>query len=225
MTISVIAADEQRHRLNSPFFPLWNVDRLRFVTTALDPALIHAQQHVRPIARFRPACAGVNGEKGVRAIVFPGKELTELELLEFVHEPFVLRDNIALGLSTMSVVFFLGRELLQDLEVIDLALELAKWIDQGTQTRDFLDVGLGAFAIVPKIRAAHARFERGYTFLQLGQVKETSAARARAISNLPHQWWRARQPYEKLTVVAAFVSNAETKGQALGTSASTTTWV
>jgi hypothetical protein len=62
-------------------------------------------------------------------------------------------------------------------------------IDQRSQARDFIDIGLGALAIVPKIWRSHPRFERGQFFLQFGQVKETSAARARAISNLRRQRW------------------------------------
>ena len=53
-----------------------------------------------------------------------------------------------------------GRELLQSLEISDLAFQFEKRIDKGTQARDFIDIGLGAFAIRPKIWRGHARFQR-----------------------------------------------------------------
>jgi hypothetical protein len=74
-------------------------------------------------------------------------------------------------------------------EIVDLTFELPEGIDQRSQPRNFIDIGLGALAIVPKIWRRHPRFERGQFFLQFGQVKETSAARARAISNLRRQRW------------------------------------
>ena len=89
----------------------------------------------------------------------------------------------------MRVIFFFRRELMERVEIFDLAFEFVKRIDQRTQARDFIDIRLGALAIVPKIGRRHPRFEPGQFFLQLGQVKETSAARARAISNLRRQRW------------------------------------
>ena len=61
----------------------------------------------------------------------------------------------------MRCVRFFGGELLQGFEILRLAFELAKGIDERTQTRNFLDVGLRAFAIVPEIGRGHARLERG----------------------------------------------------------------
>ena len=79
---------------------------------------------------------------------------------------------------------------MQCIEVFDLAFQFVKRINQRAQPRDFIDIGLGALAIVPKIGRRYPRLERGQFFLQFGQVKETSAARARAISNLRRQRWK-----------------------------------
>src|SRR5436189_6115581 len=78
---------------------------------------------------------------------------------------------------------------MERIEILDLAFQFVKRIDQRAQTRDFIDIGLGALANVPKIGGGHPRFERGQFFLEFGQVKETSAARARATLNLRHQRW------------------------------------
>jgi CheY-like chemotaxis protein len=52
-----------------------------------------------------------------------------------------------------------GVELLQRFEVLGLPLQLAKWINQRTQPRDFFDVSLRSFAIRPKIRRGHPRLQ------------------------------------------------------------------
>src|SRR5438876_1033353 len=82
-------------------------------------------------------------------------------------------------LRSVRFVLLFRRELMERIEILDLAFQFVKRIDQRAQTRDFIDIGLGALAIVPKIGGGHPRFERGQFFLEFGQVKETSAARAR----------------------------------------------
>jgi hypothetical protein len=89
----------------------------------------------------------------------------------------------------MRFVFLFSRELVERIEIFDLALKLAEGIDQRSQARNLIDIGLGALPIAPEIGRRGPRFERGQFFLQLRQVKETSAARARAISNLRRQRW------------------------------------
>src|SRR5205823_4305530 len=76
----VFARDQQGRRLNSHFFARLNINRLRFETVTLDPALVHSQKHIGPITRFGTTGARVNGEKGVSEIVFAGKKLAQLEV-------------------------------------------------------------------------------------------------------------------------------------------------
>jgi hypothetical protein len=86
-------------------------------------------------------------------------------------------------------VFLFRRELMESVEIVDLALQFVKRVDQRAQARNFIDIRLGALAIAPKIGRRHPRFERGQFFLQFGQVKETSAVRGRASSNPQRQRW------------------------------------
>jgi hypothetical protein len=134
-------------------------------------------------------------------IVFAGKKLPQLEFIQLVREPFVFGRDFALRQGTLPFIFLLGRELMQCVEIFDLAFQFAKRIDQRAQARDFIDIALRALAVVPKIWRCHPRFERGQFFLQFGQVKETSAARARAISNLRRQRWKFQLAWGKLLVV------------------------
>ena len=101
----------------------------------------------------------------------------------------MLGGDFAFGRGAVRFVFFLGGELMQRFKIMNFALDLKERIDQRSQARDLIDIGLGAVAIVPEIWRRHPRFERVQFFLQFGQVKETSAARARAISNLRRQRW------------------------------------
>jgi hypothetical protein len=75
ITVGVFAAHEQRDRFDSDFFALLNIDHLRAEPAPLNPALIHPQEHVGPIARLRSTGAGVNRHEGIRAIIFTREEL------------------------------------------------------------------------------------------------------------------------------------------------------
>jgi hypothetical protein len=85
MSVSALAAHQQRHRFNTDFFALLDVDGLRFKSVPFDPTLIHSQQHIGPIAGFGAARAGVNREKGIGPIIFAGKKLAQLEFLKPVN--------------------------------------------------------------------------------------------------------------------------------------------
>src|SRR5438477_12192121 len=107
MSIRVLASREQCYRFNTDFFALLNVHGLRFETAALDPALVHPQQHVGPIARFGAARAGVNGEKGVGSIVLTRKELAQLEFLQLMNQAVMFgRDFLLCMRATRRVAFF-----------------------------------------------------------------------------------------------------------------------
>ena len=103
ITVSVFAAHQQGDGFDSDFFAGLNIDNLRFQTAPLDPALIHAQEHVRPIARFGAARAGMNGDERIRAIAFAGKKLAQLEFFEFVNEAVVFGSDGTFDSSKFSV--------------------------------------------------------------------------------------------------------------------------
>jgi hypothetical protein len=58
-------------------------------------------------------------------------------------------------------IAFFGGELLQCTEVFDFTLQILKWIDEGAQSGDLIDVSLSALAIRPKIGRGHAPFDYG----------------------------------------------------------------
>src|SRR5438552_17676494 len=109
----------------------------------------------------------------------------------------------------MRFVLFFRRELMQRVEIFDFTLQFVEWINQRAHPRDFIDIGLGTLAVVPKIGRRHPRLERGQFFLQVGQVKETSAARARAISNLRRQRWKFQLAWGNNSGAFQFVMSSE----------------
>ena len=147
IAVGVFAADEHRDRFDPAFFALLDVDRLAFEAAPLDPALIHPQQHVGPVARLRAAGAGMNRDECVRAIVFAGKKLPQLEFLEFLHEARMLRRDFLFRRGPRRRIGFLRRQLLQRFKILPLALQFEHRIDQAAQARDLLDFALGALAV------------------------------------------------------------------------------
>ena len=102
---------QQRRGFDADFFAHLHIDRLRSEAAPLDPALIHAQQHVRPIAGLRPARARVDGEKRIRAIVFAGKKLAQLEFFQLVNETRMFCRDFLFRLRALRWVCFFRGEL------------------------------------------------------------------------------------------------------------------
>ena len=147
MSVAVLACYQQGHRFDSDFFALLNIHCLRFETAALDPALVHSKQHVRPIARFSSAGSGMNRHKRVGPIVFAGEKLAELELIELMRQTVVFDRHFFFRLRPVRRIAFFRGKFLQRAEIFDLAFQLLERIDQRTQSRNFFDIRLRALPI------------------------------------------------------------------------------
>ena len=100
----------------------------------------------------------MNRHKRVRAIVFAGQKLAQFELVQPVSQTVVFGRYFFLRLRAMRRIAFFRSEFLQRAEIFDLAFQLSERIDQRTQTRNFLDINLGALPIRPEIGRSHSRF-------------------------------------------------------------------
>ncbi len=118
-------------------------------------------------------------DEGVGAIVFAGEKLPELEGFEFLEKTRLLGRDFLFRGGLGGRLGFLGGQFLERFEISELALEFEHGIDQSAQSRDLLDIGLGAFAVRPEIGRRHPGFELGQAGLEFWQVKETSAVRRR----------------------------------------------
>ena len=87
----VLACDPHRRGLDAGFVAQLDIDDRSAEAVPLRPALIHPQQHIRPITRLGSARAGLNAEKGVIAIVWTGKQHPQLQLLELAEKGRLFR--------------------------------------------------------------------------------------------------------------------------------------
>ena len=126
MSIGVLPCHKEGHRFDADFFALLNVHRLRFEPAAFDPPLVHPKQHVGPIARFSAARAGMNRHECVRAIVFAGQKLPQLEFVQLVSQALMFSDDFFLCLRAMCRIVFFRSQFLQRPEILDLALQLLR---------------------------------------------------------------------------------------------------
>src|SRR5262249_62084471 len=128
-------------------------------TGPLDPALVHAQQHIGPVAGFGSTRARVDGKKCVGTIVFSGKELAQLEFFQSPDDSRMLGYHLLLSLAPRAQIVLFICKLLQSLEIVDLTLQFAHRIEQTLESRDFFDVSLGLLAVGPEITRSHAGFK------------------------------------------------------------------
>src|SRR6516225_3059380 len=98
----------------------------------------------------------MNGKKCIRSIVLTEKKLAQLEFLQLVNEAVVFCRNFLLRMRAVTRVALFRSQLLQCAEILDLAVQFLKGIDQRAESRNFLDVGLSALSIRPEIGRGHA---------------------------------------------------------------------
>jgi hypothetical protein len=80
------------------------VDELDLVATALAPALIHAHEHVRPVAGLRATGSGVDGDEGIATVKRPAEELAELKGAHVVFELRVLLIDLTPGVHVTGLL-------------------------------------------------------------------------------------------------------------------------
>jgi hypothetical protein len=132
----------------------------------------------------------MNRDECIRAIVFARQKLPQLELVQLMNQALVFGDDFFLRLRSMCWIVFFCSQILQCAKIFDLAFQFLERIDQRAQSGNFLNINLCALPTGPKIRRSHARLDRTELLLKLLDVKETSAIRERAISDLQHLEWR-----------------------------------
>ena len=68
-TIGVFAFNEDAGAFEARLFAVQIVQGTDLKVVALSPAAVHAVEHFRPVLRFGPACARVEGEDGVLVVI------------------------------------------------------------------------------------------------------------------------------------------------------------
>ena len=90
--VGVFARDEHRGALDAGGFTGQRVGDFDFPAARFRPALIHAQQHVRPVAGFGAAGAGVDAQDAIVLVVRAGEENPQFQRVQFLEE--IARDRL-----------------------------------------------------------------------------------------------------------------------------------
>ena len=84
--IGVFALDQQRDALDAGDFARECVRHFHLPPAPLAPALVHAQEHVRPVARFGAAGPGVDAEDAVVFVVRAAEQYREFQRVEVLRK-------------------------------------------------------------------------------------------------------------------------------------------
>src|SRR5579862_3887993 len=99
IAVGVLARDQHRNALDTRFIPGLNVYQIDLEPARFAVALIHAQEHVRPITTLRAASARVNAEDGVGLVMLRAQQVFELKLIELLLGGVDLRGDSRLRLA------------------------------------------------------------------------------------------------------------------------------
>ena len=171
--VGILAGDQQRCALDAGDFAREQFADLDRPAALLTPALVHAQEHVGPVARLGAAGAGVDGEDAVAVVVRPVEHQLQLERLQPPGELGQVGRQLGLDVLLRGLVLAIGQfDHRPHVGVLRLGLE--QRIDAALNRRRLGDEFLGIDAIVPEIVLRHLPLDFRQAVLCLGNVKDTS---------------------------------------------------
>src|SRR5215212_6256732 len=182
--VRVLAPRDEGRGLEPRLLALARLDHLDLEPAPLREADQHAQQHLGPVLRVGSSCAGVDGDDRVAGVVAASEEPLELEIRQ------ARRDALALLGELVLERLVLGRHLLERLEVVDVALELAVGLQLALGARMLRRDLRGLLLVVPEAGLAHLVFERAEALAQRSGVKDSprAAAAGRGANGYPSHW-------------------------------------
>src|SRR5665648_303129 len=128
--VDVLALDGERGALEAGFVAFLRVVHLDLEGAALEPAQVHAQQHLGPVLRLGAAGAGMDGHDRAALVVLAAEEAQLLPALEIglelgdaVHE--FLEELVVDGVAA----HLLAQQLFRGFEVAEPALELGEVLE------------------------------------------------------------------------------------------------
>jgi hypothetical protein len=168
--IGVLAARDERGRLDPGLLPRRRLLQLDLHAAPLGPAHLHAQQHLGPVLRVGTARARVDRDYRVAAVVLAAEQARLLEL----GEPGLDRGALLVELSGDRLV--LRRHLLERLEIVHVALERAERLEppghRGVLGRHRRRVLL----VVPEAGRLHLLLQVAYSAFETSRVKDSPRA-------------------------------------------------
>ena len=123
------------------------------------PAVVHTEQHIRPVLRLGSAGAGMKGEDGVVLVILTAQQGDHLQLVNglghLVHALLGLGDHLG-------GVLFLAQQQ-HGVGIVVQAGQLAVALQLALQVADLRKHLLAGFGIVIKARLAHFVLQLGHT--------------------------------------------------------------
>src|SRR5580658_7317164 len=179
VAVGVLALDDERRLRDAGLVPRLDVLDLDLEAAALRPAVVHAQQHVAPVAGLGAARSRLYREERVVPVELAGEERRDLQLVELVgHGRDAPLELLLVGLAVGAVQGL--HELQHDIRVVDLLLERDHGQDAPLEHVQLGYVLLGPLVVVPEGGFAHLGLHRLYLPALLVDVKETSTSGRRA---------------------------------------------
>ena len=113
----------------------------------LRPPDVHPHQHLGPVRRVHPACAGANVDQRLALVVFAGEQRAHFHRLD------VLAQLLELGVGLGHIVgpAFLGRQLVDHREVIQTLTQVLDTAQLALGVRQLTGDALGAGLVVPEV--------------------------------------------------------------------------
>ena len=144
---------------------------------ALEPAQVHAQQHLGPVLRLGAAGAGVDGEDGAALVVLAAEEALLLAALELALERPRPLHELGEELAVHGVAGeLLAHQLLGGLEIAEARLERGELLEPALDAAVLGGDPRSRLLVVPEVGRAHALLESLDLVCQPGGVKDSSAA-------------------------------------------------
>jgi hypothetical protein len=167
--VGVLSRHRERRALQSSLVARLIVDHLALESAALHPPHVHPQEHLGPVLRFGAACAGMNGDDRVLAIVFTAEHLLDFAGLDLLIEKVEsLRELAVHGLAC-------GGPLDEHREVVASLAQRHHEIAIQFETPAALQHALRFSLIFPEVRRGGARLEAGQFFIDVRGFKDSSA--------------------------------------------------
>ena len=131
----------------------------------LRPALVHAQEHVRPIARFGAARPGVDAHDAVALVVAAAEKDLQFERIKLLEEPGEVLFQLLLDLGLGGFRLRLA-QLDHDVEVFELLLRLEERFGLVAEGIGLVNELLGLLAVVPEVLRRHQGVDFAQAFLR-----------------------------------------------------------
>ena len=176
VAVGVFARDQHRGALDAGGFARQRVGDIDLPAARLGPALVHAQEHARPIARFGAARARVDAQDAVALVVRAVEEYLQLQGVQLLEEPGQVPLEF-LSRFWPGPVPARPAQLDHHAEIVELLFRLEQRLDLVAEGVGLVDELLGLLAIVPELLRRHQGVDFAQAFLRAGTSKKPPQVR------------------------------------------------